>query len=347
MYGFRPFFREGQKQARELSLYCGCISAMRDAIEKTKGETKMTLQQLKYVIEVVNSGSINEAARKLFVSQPSLSNAIKELEAEIGIEIFLRSAKGITLSVDGSEFLGYARQVVEQAGLLEQRYLHKKPSRQLCAISTQHYAFAVNAFVNLIKRSGADEYEFTLRETRTYEIIEDVKNLRSEIGILYMNPFNRKVIEKLLRENRLDFHPLFTAKPHIFISTQNPLAGRKSVTLEDLEDYPYLSFEQGEYNSFYFSEEILSTVFHKKSIHVSDRATLFNLLIGLNGYTISTGIVSADLNGDNIISVPLKANDHIRVGWIANHQVQLSKQAGIYIDELRNVIREYGLPLQE
>jgi DNA-binding transcriptional LysR family regulator len=307
----------------------------------------MTLQQLKYMIEIVHCGSINEAAKRLYITQPSLSSAVKELEAEIGIELFIRTPKGITLSRDGAEFLGYARQVVEQAGLLEQRYLHKKPSRQLCSISTQHYAFAVNAFVNLIKQSGADEYEFTLRETRTYEIIEDVKNLRSEIGIMYMNPFNRRVIEKLLRENHLDFHPLFIAKPHIFISTQNPLAGQRSVTLEDLQEYPYLSFEQGEFNSFYFSEEILSMVFHKKSIHVSDRATLFKLLIGLNGYTISTGIVSADLNGDNIIAVPLQVDDHIRVGWISNHQIQLSKQANSYLHELKSVIQEYGLSLQE
>ncbi|MEG6522971.1 LysR family transcriptional regulator [Desulfotomaculum sp. 1211_IL3151] len=307
----------------------------------------MKLKQLKYIIEITNCGSINEAAKRLYVTQPTLSNAVKELETEIGIELFIRTPKGITLSRDGAEFLGYARQVVEQVGLLEQRYLNKKPSRQLCSISTQHYAFAVNAFVNLIKQSGADEYEFTLRETRTYEIIEDVKNLRSEIGIMYINPFNQRVIEKLLRENRLDFHPLFTAKPHIFISTQNPLAGREFVTLEDLEEYPYLSFEQGEFNSFYFSEEILSTVFHKKNIYVSDRATLFNLLIGLNGYTISTGIVSADLNGDHIISVPLKVDDRIQVGWISNHQIQLSKLANAYLNELKAVIQEYGLPLQE
>ncbi len=307
----------------------------------------MTLQQLKYMIEIVNCGSINEAAKRLYITQPSLSSAVKELEAEIGVELFTRTSKGIVLTVEGAEFLGYARQVVEQAGLLEQRYLNRKPSRQLCSISTQHYAFAVNAFVNLIKSSGAEEYEFTLRETRTYEIIEDVKNLRSEIGILYMNPFNRKVIEKLLRENRLDFHPLFKARPHIFISASNPLAGRPSVTLEDLADYPYLSFEQGEYNSFYFSEEILSTEFHRKSIHVSDRATLFNLLIGLNGYTISTGIVSADLNGDNIISVPLQADDEILVGWIVNRQLQLSQQAQSYVNELRRVLEDYGVRLLE
>lgn len=307
----------------------------------------MTLQQLKYIIEIVNCGSINEAAKKLYITQPSLSNAVKELENEMGIDLFLRTPKGITLTSDGAEFLGYARQIIEQAALLEQRYLNKKPSRQLCSISTQHYAFAVNAFVNLIQNSGAEEYEFTLRETRTYEIIEDVKTLRSEIGILYRNPFNQKVIDKLLKENHLEFHPLFTAKPHVFVSTSNPLAKKKSVTLEDLEEYPYLSFEQGDYNSFYFSEEILSTVFHKKSIHVSDRATVFNLLIGLNGYTISTGIVSADLNGDNITSVPLMVEDQIQVGWISNRQAQLSKQGLSYVAELKNVIQGCGLVLEE
>lgn len=306
----------------------------------------MTLQQLKYLIEVVNCGSINEAAKRLFISQPSLSSAIKELETETDIELLVRTPRGIALTADGTEFLGYARQVVEQTALLEQRYLNKKPSRQLCSISTQHYAFAVNAFVNLIKRSGADEYKFTLRETRTYEIIEDVKNLRSEIGILYLNDFNRTVITKLLRESRLDFHPLFKARPHIFISKHNPLAHKCVVTPNDLEDYPYLSFEQGEYNSFYFAEEILSTAFHKKSIHVSDRATLFNLLIGLNGYTISTGVLSADLNGTDIVSVPLKVQDCINVGWIANRQLQLSQQAAVYIDELKALIQEYGLEFE-
>jgi DNA-binding transcriptional LysR family regulator len=302
----------------------------------------MTLRQLQYVIEIVRSGSINQAARRLYIAQPSLSSAIKELEAEIGIELFVRTSKGISLSTDGAEFLGYARQVMEQAELLEQRYMNRKPSRQLCSVSTQHYAFAVNAFVNMIRKCGADEYEFTLRETRTHEIIEDVKNLRSEIGILFLNPFNRNVIEKILRENHLDFYPLFTAKPHIFVSSQNPLAVKCAVTPADLEDYPCLSFEQGEYNSFYFSEEILSAAFHKKCIHVSDRATLFNLLIGLDGYTISTGIVSADLNGDNIVSIPLLVDDEMQVGWVANHHLQLSNQAAAYIEELKSVIRAYG-----
>lgn len=302
----------------------------------------MTLQQLKYIIKIVECGSISEAAKQLFISQPSLSNTVKELESELGIEIFYRTAKGISLSVDGREFLSYARQVIEQTELLEQRYLGKKPSKQLCSVSTQHYAFAVNAFVNLLKALDVDEYEFTLRETRTYEIIEDVKNLRSELGIIYLSNFNEKVLIKLLKENHLTFNLLFEAAPHVFISSLHPLAGETKVSLEDLDDYPFLAFEQGEYNSFYFSEEILSTFPRKKTIHVSDRATLFNLLIGLNGYTICTGVLSSDLNGDNIVSVPLETDEIMRVGWIVNEQAHLSAIAMNYIAELKRVISEYG-----
>lgn len=302
----------------------------------------MTLQQLRYIIKIVECGSITEAAKQLFISQPSLSNAVKELETELGIEIFYRTTRGMSLSVDGTEFLSYARQIIEQTELLEQRYLGKKPSKQLCAVSTQHYAFAVNAFVNLLTSLDVDEYEFTLRETRTYEIIEDVKNLRSELGILYLSDFNEKVLNKLLEENHLVFNPLFEAEPHVFISSVHPLAGRTAVTLDDMDNYPFLAFEQGEYNSFYFSEEILSTALHKKTIHVSDRATLFNLLIGLNGYTICSGVLNSDLNGDNIISVPLETDEKMLVGWIANEKAYLSAIAWDYIAELRRLVSEHG-----
>lgn len=298
----------------------------------------MTLQQLKYVIEVANRGSINEAAKRLFISQPSLSNAIKDLEEEIHITIFERTNKGISLSMQGAEFLGYARQVVEQAELLENRYLDAKPTPQHFSVSTQHYAFAVNAFVNLVNEYGLDEYELALRETKTHEIIEDVKTLRSEIGILYLNEFNAKVINKLLKSANLQFTSLFMAEPHIFISKNNPLAKQSIVTIDQLHDYPYLSFEQGEYNSFHFSEEILSTLSHAKSIRVNDRATLFNLLIGLNGYTISTGVLSADLNGNDIIPVPLACDETINIGWIAHRNVALSKLASAYVEALQQEI---------
>lgn len=302
----------------------------------------MTLQQLKYIIKIVECGSITEAAKQLFITQPSLSTAVKELENEFGIEIFNRTSKGISLTIDGTEFLSYARQVIEQTELMEQHYIGKKPSKQLCSISTQHFAFAVNAFVEMLLGLNVDEYEFTLRETRTYEIIEDVKNLHSEIGILYFSDFNERVLNKLLKENHLVFNLLFEAKPHVFISSKHPLAENSLVTLEDLDNYPFLAFEQGEYNSFYFSEEILSTVPRRKTIHVSDRATLFNLLIGLNGYTICSGILSNDLNGDDIISVPLITDERMRIGWIRNEKSHLSLLALDYISKLKQLINKYG-----
>ena len=305
----------------------------------------MTLQQLKYFIETVNCGSISKAAEALFLSQPSLSAAIKDLETEISTELFLRTPRGITLTQDGVEFLGYARQVIEQTDLLERRYQEKKPIRRVFGVSTQHYAFAANAFVNMVKKTNADEYELALRETQTNDIVESVRTLRSEIGILYLNPFNRKVIEKLLQERGLVFHTLFTAKPHAFIACSSPLASKTALTLQDLEDYPCLSYEQGEHNSFYFSEEILSTEFHKKSITVTDRATMFNLMIGLNAYTISTGIMSADLNGDQITAIPLQVDDYFEVGWIAHGAIKLTTQAELYIEELEKAIRHYGVHL--
>ncbi|MDR1906414.1 MAG: LysR family transcriptional regulator [Clostridiales bacterium] len=302
----------------------------------------MTLQKLRYIVTIVECGSINVAAEKLFISQPSLSAAVREVEEEIGADLFFRTNKGTTLSPAGTEFLGYARQVLEQEDMLERRYLNKKPQPQHFSVSTQHYAFVVSAFVNLIKKFGSDEYEYTFRDTRTYEILDDVKKLRSEIGIIYINDFNEKVLMHQLRQSGLEFHELFTARPHIFVSSQSPLADKKSVRLDDLEEYPCLCFEQGENNSFYYSEEILSVLPHKKKIFVSDRATIFNLMIGLNGYTVSTGIISPDLNGKDIIAVPLEIDETITVGWIAHNKIALSKLAELFINELTAIADKAG-----
>lgn len=299
----------------------------------------MTLQQLRYAVTVAEHCSMNDAAKELFISQPSLSNAIKDLEKEVGISIFTRTNKGITVSSEGAEFLGYARQVMEQTSLLEERYMGGTSRKVKFSVSTQHYSFAVNAFVDLIKDCGFDNYDFQLRETRTYEIIEDVNNMNSEIGILYLNEFNYKVIHKLLKEKELVFNELFKANPHVFISKDNPLSKKDKVTLDDLDEYPYLSFEQGNYNSFYYSEEILSTLSHNKSIKVSDRATLFNLLIGLNGYTISTGVISEALNGKNIVAIPIDVKDEeMRVGYIVHKEVTLSRLGQIYIEKLKHAV---------
>lgn len=301
----------------------------------------MTLQQLKYIVTVADKGSISDAAKELFISQPSLTNAIKELENEMQITIFSRTNKGIVVSNAGDEFLAYARQVLEQANLLEERFLNVKKQSPRFSVSTQHYSFAVNAFVDVIREFGGSQYDFTLRETQTYEIIEDVSRLKSEIGILYTSSKNKEVIMKLIKQNSLEFEELFVANPHVFISSKHPLSGKDEITLDELEEYPYLSFEQGDYNAFYFSEEILSTLDRNKNIKVRDRATLFNLVIGLNGYTVSTGVISRELNGENIIAKRLKVNEYMRVGTIKQKNVALSRYGKAYMEALKMHISEY------
>ncbi len=298
----------------------------------------MTLQQLKYVITVAEMGTITEAAGKLYISQPSLTNAIHELEKEMQIKIFSRTNKGITLTADGEIFLGYARQVMEQAAVLEEHYKEGAGGKKQFCISTQHYSFAVNAFVDLIKIYGQEEYDFRLRETQTYEIIEDVARMRSEIGILFLNAFNEKVLKKILKANDLEFHPLFTAQPHVFISRDHPLADHKIIYNEELEAYPYLSFEQGEHNSFYFSEEIFSTAVRKKNIRVRDRATLFNLLIGLQGYTVCSGVIDEKLNGKDIIAVPLANEDAMCIGYIDHQRGCHSRLGETYLEALKKYL---------
>ena len=295
----------------------------------------MRIQQLKYIIKIVETGSMNEASKHLFVTQPSLSNAVRELEEEMGIKIFTRSTRGITLTSDGVEFLSYARQIVEQTELLEERYKYNREKKELFAVSAQHYAFVVESFASILRENDMRNYELILRETRTHEVIDDVRDFRSEIGVLYLNDFNRDVLTKLFLDNNLEFTPLFQAVPHVFISKHHPLASKTSVTLDEMAAFPYLSYEQGERNSFYSSEEILSTARHDKSIVVSDRATLFNLLIGLDGYTISTGILNSDLNGDDIVSVPLLVDEQIEIGYICHKKGLLSELGQRFLKELK------------
>ena len=307
----------------------------------------MRIQQLQYLEKIVESGSINEAAKALFLSQPSLSNAIKELEQEMDLQLLVRQKSGVSLTNEGREFMIYARQILDQVKLMEAKYKQHTVRKQAFSVSAQHYAFVVHAFVDLIKQVDAEEYQFTLRETETQNILEDVMSFKSSLGILYLNKFNRQVLTKLFKEKKLKFTPLFKAKPHVFVCRDNPLAQKSSVKLRDLEDYPYLSYEQGQENSFYFAEEILSTLNRKMHIKVSDRATIFNLMVGLNGYTISSGIISSELNDDKIIAIPLEVDDMMTLGYLMPPQVEPSPITRQYLDLLRANIRGYGFEILE
>ena len=298
----------------------------------------MTLKQLHYAVTVSETGNITEAARKLYIAQPSLTSAIQELEKEYGITIFLRKKTGIEITKEGDEFLGYARQVLEQANLIEERYNGIKTGKIRFCVSSQHYSFAVEAFVKLLKEYGGDKYEFHMRETETYDIINDVATLRSEVGLLYLNKFNETVILKTLKDNNLSFTPLFKAKPHVFVGKDSPLASKKGISLKDLKPYPRLSYEQGSHNSFYFSEEILSTLDCDKELIVRDRATLFNLLVGMDGYTICSGVINETLNGPNIVARPLKVDDYMEIGYIVPNAITPSKLTAAYIEILKSMV---------
>ncbi len=294
----------------------------------------MTLIQLKYAIAVATGNSLNEAAKKLYISQPSLSTAIQSLEKEIGIEIFRRSQSGIVLTPEGEEFIGYARQVVEQYDLLDAKYVEKTNVKKKFGVSMQHYTFAVNAFVEMVKQFGMDEYEFSIHETKTHEVIDDVKNFRSEIGILYLNDFNEKVLKKLFIEYGLEFTELLECGVYVYMWKGHPLANEKEISLEDLAEYPCLSFEQGDYNSFYFAEEVLSTYQYKRVIKANDRATLLNLMVGLNGYTLCSGIICEELNGKDYCAVKLKTDEKMSIGYLARKGASISKIGQKYLEEV-------------
>ena len=298
----------------------------------------MKLQQLKYVIAVADAGSINEAAKQMFVAQPSLSSAIKELEEELGFDIFKRSSKGVSLSREGSEFVSYAKQVMEQVSNLERRFLQDEQETNFLSVSAQHYAFAIEALIGFINEEAPERYDYSIRECRTSEVVDDVKTFRSEIGILMTNNFNEKVMMRYFKDNHIEFIPLTTSKPHVFLSKSHPLAGKEMITMQELEEYPYLCYQQNGNDSVYFSEEIMSNITHYQKIYVDDRASIFNLMRGVNGYTLGSKFNCSQMNGEDIITVPLESDEDMTLGYIKLVHSALSVQAGAYIEQLKKAI---------
>ena len=300
----------------------------------------MTLTQLHYVITIAETGSMNKAAELLYVAQPSLTNAIKELEKELGITLFFRNGKGVTLTNDGSEFLLYARQIYGEYETVLEKYGKNGNYKKKFGVSTQHYSFAVKAFVDMAKEFDMSKYEFAIRETRTAEVIQDVSTMKSEIGVLYLSDYNRKAMEKLLNNAGLEFHHLIDCQAYVYLWKHHPLANEESISFEQLEGYPCLSFEQGDNSSFYLAEEILSTNEYSQIIHATDRATMLNLMVGLNGYTLCSGIICEELNGSDFRAVPYKddaenPNSVMEIGYITRKNLVLSQMGKVYIEAIK------------
>ena len=303
----------------------------------------MTIQQLKYTITIANQGSFNKASEVLYISQPSLTGAIKELEKELGITIFYRSGKGVTLTNEGVEFLAYARELYGQFENVLERYGENGNRKKMFSVSTQHYTFAVKSFVELVKKLDTSEFEFAIREEQTQKVIDDVINMNSEIGILYLSSFNMPVIGKLLRQNHLEFHELISCEAYVYLWKGHPLANKERISFDELKDYPCLSFEQGGNGSMYFAEEILASYPYPRMIRATDRATMLNLMVGLNGYTLCSGVICEELNGSDFTSVPFAPDDNhpgetMTVGYITKKNLLLSKVGKIYIEELKRTL---------
>lgn len=304
----------------------------------------MTLQQIHYIIGVSESGSFNKAAENLYISQPSLTAAIKEVEKEFNISIFNRTSKGISLTQDGKEFIQYARQVYAQYENLLEKFGAESKRKKKFSVSCQHYSFATKSFVELVKKFGTSEYEFSIYETKTLDVIENVAAQKSEIGVIYMSDFNRKAIKKILNANNLSFKKLIDCKAYVYLWKNHPLVGKKSISLEELKDYPCLSFDQGGNSSFYFAEEILTENEYPKTIKTSDRATNLNLMVGLNGYTLCSGIICEELNGSDFVAVPFKPDDEnpnsiMEIGYILKKNIILSKTGEEYIEQLKAYLK--------
>ena len=303
----------------------------------------MTLQQLKYADRVAETGSISEAARQVFVTQPTLTESIRALEEELRVAIFTRSSRGVTVTREGEEFLASARQILDDAARIQEKYTGKAVRRPQFAVSCQHYAFVVEAFMEVVKACSAESYDFTLRETVTSEIIDDVARHRSEIGVLYLSRRNERALMKILKKEDLSFEELFVSRPHVFLGKRHPLAKRKGgISPKELDAYPFISFEQGVENALYFSEEVMPAIDRKRNIRVRDRATMTNLILGLDGYTVASGALSRELNGPDIVAVPLKMDDFIRVGLVTRAGISLSSAGASFVAALRQRTQAAG-----
>ncbi|MBR3032345.1 MAG: LysR family transcriptional regulator [Clostridiales bacterium] len=295
----------------------------------------MTILQLKYVIAIASSKSFREAASRLFVSQPALSSTIRELEEELNIQLFERTNKGIRLTDPGKEFLAYAKEAVSQYELIEDRYLDRDLDKKHFSVSMQHYVFAVHAFINVVKEYDNGKYTFAVHETRTDEVLSNVRSLDSEVGVVAFSKTNEKVMRKLFREYQLEFTSLITRETFVYVWKDHPMAKAEELSLEDLKDYPCISFDQSSENDFYLTEEALGDYEFDKLIKTNDRATSAELMAAMNGYSIGTGVMTDSLAlKRDVVTIKLKEEDPLTIGYIVRANHKLSEIGQRYIDEL-------------
>ena len=299
----------------------------------------MTIQQCKYVLEIARIGSFSEAAKQLFIAQSSLSAAVKSLERELNIRIFERSNNGVYLTDDGSEFVRYAKEITAADELVARRYSAPHEAEKLF-IATQHYDFIADVFGNFVKNADAERYRYSIKEIETHNVIHEVETAYSDIGIIAIKDGDYDIMKRYLSKRNLSFTPLLEASPHVFFRRQHPLAWAEKLSSAELKDYPYVSYEQGEQTSSFFTEEMTDALYTDKHIEISDRATLMNLLLITDAYTVGTGIMPSALNKGDIVSIPLDSKEHYIIGYLLNDTRKLSPMTKRFIDHLEQSIQD-------
>ena len=314
-----------------------------EAVILSDKELFMTLQQINYLLTIAESRSMNKAAEKLYIAQPTLTGAVRDVENEIGISVFHRTHKGVTPTIEGEEFLRRIKKVYQQYEEVMEYYGDDTEYRRKFAVSMQHYSFAVKAFIKMARHYDSNQFDLALRETKTLDVIKDVSSLKSEIGIIYTCEANQRVINKLLKENELEFTPLIECPASVYLARSHPLANEKELTFEQLEPYPCLSFEQGGESDIFFAEEILIEHAYQKTVKATDRATMMNLMAGLNGYTLCSSIYSEKLSGDQFLVIPFKDDDNTKslmtIGYITKKNWELSSMGEQFIDEIHRALK--------
>ena len=294
----------------------------------------MTILQLKYVIAIDEECSMRKAADRLYVSQPGLSSAVRDLENELGIQIFERVHNGVVTTAAGASFIAYARNAVEQFEKVEEKYLNARNERPTFSVSMQHYTIAVDAFIETVREFDLDEYQYFIRETQTSEVIEDVKTLKSEVGVIALSDFNKNTFKKIFADASLEFHELFTRDTYVYLRKDHELAGKDEISLEELQDYPCMVFDQGDNTSFYYREEALATYDYKKVISTNERATSVELMLGLNGYAVGAAMLGDSLNSSDLTAKKLKEDEMLTFGYIVRKGAELSDMGKSFIEKL-------------
>ncbi|MCM3731193.1 LysR family transcriptional regulator [Fictibacillus nanhaiensis] len=300
----------------------------------------MTPQQFRYIVEIAKHNSISKAASALYVTQPSISRAVRELETELGITILDRTNKGVVFTKEGTELLFYAKTLLEQMESVVHHF-NKEKTMNLTkfSISSQHYGFAIEAVANLMDYFAERNYELTIREDKTFDVIDDVYASRSILGILFLTDLNKHFFERYFTSKQLTFTPIASLKQHVFLRKEHPLAHLECITLDQLRDYPYLTYQQDDM-LLHFAEEALNVDNIGKLVYLKDRGAMNNLLSNTDSYNLGTGCIVHNYMNPNIISIPLEESNMIEVGLVKRNDVHLPDEVLVYISFLKLALKK-------